>query len=211
MLIHSKKELHFCIAADRMMNRGYFSLSLKRRIRNLICPDYVMDYIVAMRKYNYYKQTRSYVLANIYKRRFLKIGALLGFSIGDECFDYGLVVMHPGTIVVGQSNRIGRYANINTSTCIVDNGSKIGDFLFLSTGAKIISNVQLPNNTMIGANSVVLNGKDDDLGGVFVGSPAQFKRQCKPWYLEKGYSGDKRWAERINAIEKLKKELSIIR
>lgn len=54
-MIHSKKELAFYIKADYMMNRGYFKPSLKQRLKNLIFPDYIMQFLVSMRKVAYYQ------------------------------------------------------------------------------------------------------------------------------------------------------------
>lgn len=51
--------------------------------------------------------------------------------------DYGLVIPHHDTIVVGNTNRIGPYAVLHTSTCITGTGRKIGKGLSLSIGAKI--------------------------------------------------------------------------
>ena len=53
-VIKSKKELQFYIMADRMMNRGYFKRSILRIIYELIIPDVLMDYLVAMRMLQYY-------------------------------------------------------------------------------------------------------------------------------------------------------------
>lgn len=55
-MIKSKKELEFYIMADYMMNRGYFKPSLKQRIKNFLFPDYIMQYIISMRKVAYYQQ-----------------------------------------------------------------------------------------------------------------------------------------------------------
>ena len=61
----------------------------------------------------------------------------LGFSIGYDACDYGSVISHYGIIVVGNTNRIGPYATLHTSTCITDTGRRIGKGLLLSTDAKI--------------------------------------------------------------------------
>ena len=53
-MIRTKKELDFYIQADFMMNRGYFKPSLKQRIRTLISPDYIIDFLVSMRRVDYY-------------------------------------------------------------------------------------------------------------------------------------------------------------
>lgn len=101
-----------------------------------------------------------------YKRKFVLLGNQLGFSIGKDCFGYGLVIHHPGTIVVGSNNNIGNYALLNISTCITKNGSHIGDGFFFGSGAKIIKKVSLGNDTWIGANSVVNNSYPE--GGVLI-------------------------------------------
>lgn len=55
-MIRSKKELRFYIQADRMMNRGYFHAPLRALLRNLLFPDYIMRFLTAMRKCQYYSQ-----------------------------------------------------------------------------------------------------------------------------------------------------------
>ena len=55
-MIRTKKELEFYIMADRMMNRGYFKPSFMQKIKNILLPDYIMRYLVAMRKLSYYSQ-----------------------------------------------------------------------------------------------------------------------------------------------------------
>ena len=54
-MIKTKRELQFYLMADRMMNRGEFTPSLKSRIKNFLTPDYVMNWLVAMRHVAYYK------------------------------------------------------------------------------------------------------------------------------------------------------------
>ena len=53
-MIHSKKELQFYIMADRMMNRGCFKPRIMDRLMGLLFPDLIMDFLVAMRKSDYY-------------------------------------------------------------------------------------------------------------------------------------------------------------
>lgn len=74
-MIKSKKELEFYIMADYMMNRGYFKPSLKQRIKNFLFPDYIMQYIISMRKVAYYQQNGGvkFLLA-INKIRYSRLG-----------------------------------------------------------------------------------------------------------------------------------------
>lgn len=46
---------------------------------------------------------------------FFRLSRKLGLSIGYDVCDYGLVIPHCGTIVVGNINRIGPYAVLHTS------------------------------------------------------------------------------------------------
>ena len=44
-MIETKKELDFYLKTDLMMNRGAFKKSLKVRLKDIIVPDYIMEYL----------------------------------------------------------------------------------------------------------------------------------------------------------------------
>lgn len=52
--IKSKQQLEFYLKADRMMNRGAFKYSFKQKLMYYLLPDYIMQYLEALRKYSYY-------------------------------------------------------------------------------------------------------------------------------------------------------------
>ena len=85
MEITSKKELRFYIKADTMMNRGYFTPPLCKKVARIVNPDIVMDFLKYMRCYSYYRQHEKGSLNKIrsayYKLRFLKLSKKCGFSI----------------------------------------------------------------------------------------------------------------------------------
>lgn len=135
--ISSRKHLSFYIYADRMMNRGYFRVPFRQKLVNLFCPDYIMLFLKAMRRVQFYSHRGGKFLLYYNKMRYFRLSRMLGFSIGYDVFDYALVIPHYGTIVVGNKNRIGPYAILHTSTCITDACRKIGKGISLSTGAKI--------------------------------------------------------------------------
>lgn len=194
-MISSKKVLKFYIMADCMMNRGYFKPTFMQRMKNILNPDYIIQYLEYMRKVAYYSH-RGGILSYIYRRRFERLGIKLGFSIGPNVFGYGLVIPHWGTIVVGDSNRCGNYCVLHTSTCISDNGKKIGDALYLSTGVVITKKLNLGNNISIAANSVV-NKSFMENNLLICGVPA-FKKNIKSaWYN----SDDSKYKHRIVLIE----------
>ena len=118
--------------ADSMMNRGYFKPSIKQRIHSLISPDYIMDFLVAMRKVDYLSHAkRGGIKLKYYRHKFKNLSLKLGFSIEADVLGYGLVIPHYGTIVVGPNNKIGNYAVFHTSTSItsIPNLLEI-DFIF---------------------------------------------------------------------------------
>lgn len=201
-MISSRKKLQFYLMADRMMNRGAFKPTVKTVVSDCISPDYIMRWMKAMRFTSYYSNCQlggGKLLYYRWLRRFKKLSVKLGFSIGPDVFGYGLVIPHYGTIVVGGSNRIGNYAVLHTSTCIVDRRSNIGDGLYLSTGAIISNHVELGDSITMGANSTLNRSCNQD-SVLLVGSPALVKKESEPWYVRDG----ERFQKRVQAIEALK-------
>lgn len=116
-----------------------------------------MEFLKAMKKVQYYShncQNGGIVTYN-QKLRFFRLSRKLGFSIGYDACDYGSVISHYGIIVVGNTNRIGPYATLHTSTCITDTGRRIGKGLLLSTDAKITGVKCWVIISLCAANSVV--------------------------------------------------------
>jgi serine O-acetyltransferase len=201
-MILTRKELRFYLMADRMMNRGTFSRSLWQRIRDVILPDNFMKYLVTMRKLSYYKHKGNPIWM-YYHRRYQKLGLRLGFSIGPDVFGYGLILPHYGTIIVGAKNTIGNYAFIHACTCITSTDHEIGDNLFLSVGAKIVSAMKLGNNVTVAANSVVTKPFPED-NILLAGMPAIIKGTRDPWFV-----GHEKFVERRNKCEELRQQLGI--
>ena len=181
-MITSRKQLRFYLQADMMMNRGYFKEPLKKKLLHLMAPDYIMEFLKAMRKVQYYSQLPKWgILLIINKTRFFRLSRKLGFSIGYDACDYGLVIPHYGTIVVGNTNRIGPYATLHTSTCITDTGRRIGKGLLLSTGAKITGGEVLGDHIVVAANSVVTKSFPEG-NALLVGMPAVKKADRLDYY-----------------------------
>lgn len=200
-MIRTKKELDFYIKADYMMNRGYFKPPILTRMRLLIFPDYIMNYLIHMRKSNYYLHSRGIkriILGNYHRMKQRNLGIKLGFNIACDVFGYGLVIPHYGTIVVGSGNIIGNYAVLHTSICITKGKKVIGDGLYVSTGAKLTTMEYLGKNVTIAANSVVSKSYDED-NVLLTGMPAQIKKNKYEWYRD--YAN---YCNRVKEIESLK-------
>ena len=180
-----------------MMNRGYFKEPILKKLVSAIYPDWIMKYLVALRKAEFYSNVGG-VLKYYYKLKVHKLGMKLGFTISENVFGYGLIIPHYGTIVVGSGNRIGNYAVLHTSTCITAGKKNIGDGLYLSTGAKVLGDIELGNFTTIGANAVV--NKSEEGNRLLIGIPAEKKRYEDAWM--KGL-----YRERYEACEKLRQTM----
>lgn len=166
-----------------------------------------MLFLEAMRKVQYYTNRNNKVggiLLHYYKLKFFKLSRKLGFSVGYNVFDYGLVIPHYGTIVVGNSNRIGPYAVFHTSTCITDTGRRIGKGLSLSTVAKITGGEVLGDHITVAANSVVTSSFPDG-NALLVGMPAFEKKGYTDWYSS--LTGE--WKRRVEEVENLKTKMGI--
>ena len=106
-MIQSKKHLRFYLQADMMMNRGYFKVPFRIWLQELLSPDYTMKFLKAMRKVQYYSHCNvagGGIFLIINEIKFFRLSRKLGFSIGYDACDYGLVIPHYGTIVVGNTN-----------------------------------------------------------------------------------------------------------
>lgn len=185
-MISSRKELILYIKADNMMNRGGFKRTLRQKMRELIFPDYIMSYLRCLRKDEYYRGSNNNGFCKkINTIRLYRLGVKCGFSIAPGVCGYGLTIPHYGTIVVGGGNTIGNYAVLHTSVRITAGKKRIGNALYLSTGAKIVHDVQLGDDISVGANSLVNKTQVEGkclLGGV----PAVRIKDSIPWYIRDG-------------------------
>ena len=200
----AKLKLQFYMAADNMMNRGYFKPSLKARIRDVLYPDHIMRFLKVLRKTEYYINVgKQHSLGYIINRyRFSSLGLKLGFSINPNVLGYGVVIPHYGTIVVGAGNKIGNYAVLHTSTCITAGEKVIGDALYLSTGAKIINDITIGDCVSVAAGAVV-NKSFPDSHRLLAGVPAIDKMQRPAWYVKDG----EKYTGKVEKIQEYAKQI----
>ena len=210
-MIRTKKELEFYMAADSMMNKGYFKPDVLTALKQIICPN-IISFLTALRHVEYYTFQFNMnggginrVLLAFWRFVHLKLSVRFGFSIYPDTIGYGLFIPHYGTIIVGANNRIGNYALLNACTCITQAETIIGDGLFMGNGAVISGHHILSDNVTIGANSVVT--KDFNEGNITIcGMPAKvIKTETTAWYQ----SLWPEWNDRIKLIEELRKELLV--
>lgn len=158
-MILTRNDLKEYIAAD--------ALACGRdSVRPNLYMDLVWKFQVALRKKEYYKNQRGAKRLLLLPLAFLayyrcdSLGVKLGFSIPCNVFDKGLSIAHYGTIGVNGTSVIGRNCRIHEGVTIGStNGSlgpKLGNNVFIGTGAKIIGDVTIADDVAIGANAVVV-------------------------------------------------------
>ncbi len=208
-MISSKKELHFFISADRIMVGKPPKKGWKEYLLDIFYPDYILGYLRSMRYVAYFSNTgkkSANIIKYLYHRwNFQRLGMRLGFSIGPNVFDYGLVIPHYGTIVVNSGTRAGKYCVLHTSTCIGGAGNMIGNALYLASGAMVMGpNTTLDDNVSVAANSIV-NKSFSESNILLAGTPASIKTTASPWYERDGHEFERR----VAAVEQLKQEMKI--
>ena len=110
--------------------------------------------------------------------RYKHVQFKLGFTIPLNVFGPGLSIAHYGSIVVADGAKIGANCRIHEGVTIgATNGSssaaKIGDNVFIGSGAKIIGDVIISDNVAIAANAVVVKDIICDTGCTVAGVPAR--------------------------------------
>lgn len=89
----------------------------------------------------------------------------------------GLSLPHQGPVIVAQKARLGKCCRLHEGVTIgatngSDNVPVLGDNVFVSTGAKIIGDIQIESDVAIAANAVVVKTISDP-GTTWGGVPAK--------------------------------------
>lgn len=169
-MITDKKTLKKYLEKDK------FALGINKKYPNFLC-DEIWRFQIYLRKHEYYLNTNSNKIALIYYRiRHHFLGIKLGFSIPCNVFGAGLRINHYGYLVVNPNVKIGEFCDIhqggNIGANIDSTTPQIGDNVWIGPGVKIFGNINIANNIMIGANSVV-NKSFEEESITIAGSPAK--------------------------------------
>lgn len=157
-MINSKEDLLYYLECDRIaLEKTY------KKPKPII--DNIWKYQILMRKCAYFAHCRKDLagrfLSKFYNFRFLRLGQRLGFSIGYDSFGPGLAIVHYGCTVVHGKARIGDNCRIHEGVTIGANATspnfpRIGNNVYIASGAKIIGDVEIADDVVIGAGAVVV-------------------------------------------------------
>lgn len=154
-MIKSRLDLKEYLTEDAKANH-------RKTVRAKIFGDEIWKYILALRKTEYYKNSRKRIAYYLEKIKLHKLSIKLGFQIPINVCERGLSLPHFGTVVIASEAKIGKYCRIHEGVTIgATNGSSkaatVGDRVFIGTGAKIIGEVSVADDCAIAANSVVVS------------------------------------------------------
>ena len=174
-MIKSKNDLKYYLQQDHKALGIYSS---RKRPRPFY--DEVWKFQIALRKAEYAVNCRQGLIYTPYrifrKLIFHKWSVQCGFSIPINVFGPGLSIAHYGTIVVNANAKIGRNCRIqegvNIGTSGDDSAPRIGNNVFIGTGAKIIGDIVTGDDVAIGAGAVVVHSFTEN-GITVAGVPAQ--------------------------------------
>ena len=161
-MIKSKADYKLYLSIDKKANGV---TSFYSELRNEL-----YRYVKLMRKCEFYNNCSKNIFAIMWlKYRFKKVSERYGFSIGINTFGPGLKIIHKGTILVNPKAKIGANCRLNADVVIGtqfatnDKCPTIGNNCFIAPGAKIIGQLKIGNDCLIGANAVVTKDVPDNV------------------------------------------------
>ncbi len=161
-MIKSKKDLLYYLEADKI------ALGVSGKKPHLISryeSDIIWKFLRTLRFTEYYHNCKSKglnkIIYKLWQYRLFKMQVKTGFSVPINVFGPGFSISHLGPITINGFAKVGKNCRLHPFTCIgidgISNGvATIGDNVYISTGAKIIGEIQIANNVTIAANAVVV-------------------------------------------------------
>lgn len=154
------------------------NLRIIRFIKALIFGSPSFKIVFWYRVSNHFREKKLLRLSKFFLNRIsIKYGCYIGFK---TFIDYGLKMPHPTGIVIGESAKIGKNCTIFQQVTLggarIGDGKqekypKVGDNVVIFAGAKLIGDITIGSNVIIGANSVVTKSFPDNC--IIAGVPAK--------------------------------------
>ena len=147
-MINCKQDLTEYLHEYTMVN--HFSTNPLMRSKNVR-----YRYLARLRRTECHINTHKRSILTVFSRyRLSCLSVKTGITIIPNTFGKGLYLLHYGYIVVNESARFGDYCVVQCGVNI-SAGTSGGNHIYFGAGAKILKNVHIPDNVIIGANAVV--------------------------------------------------------
>ncbi len=197
-MIKSKEDLRSYINADRIAYEKPDSyIGLRAKLSNFIFKDRFFEYMKTLRKLEYYTnlQKRNLIQQFMFYYYSYKLGkqkAITGIDLDANVAGPGLRISH-GKCVVSVDARLGSGCKILSDVTIgklgpynKDGAPKIGNNVYIGTGARIIGDIEIADDVVIGANSVVTKSITEK-GITVAGIPAKKISETDSWWFMHRY------------------------
>ncbi len=187
-MLKTKTELKNLIKEEKNIN--FFYCKSKKEIwfakLTLAAPFLISRYLKRLRisEYYFYKKNENllmYITYLYYARKRNKLGSKLGIEIHEGSLGQKTIIYHyGGGIVINPAAKIGNNCSFHGNNCIGNNGEdnlcpRIGNNVDIGYGAKIIGNINIGDNVIIGAGAVVVDSLPNNC--VVIGVPAKIIRR----------------------------------
>lgn len=179
-MIKKKKELLRTLEEDKVINKRSDNYTQIIKDKILYSHDEpIWKYIKLLRRDEYYSNKSNIIykfLKIIIRRKRNRLGMKLGFSIPINVIDSGLKIWHYNVTINGYA-KIGKNCVFHGNNCVGNNSFSlsapvIGNNVDIGVGAKIIGDIEIADDIVIGANSVVTKSFYEK-GIVIAGIPAK--------------------------------------
>lgn len=146
-MIESKQDYKEYLAADSTVNKWDHDWTRFFKIQ--------YRYMRRLRKTEYLLNCKRNKLRYMFSRLLLaKAGEKAGWTIPANVFGKGLMVPHYGTIIVNNSARFGDNCVVQCGVNVSE-GASGGNHIYFAAGSKVMKNVHIADDVIIGANAVV--------------------------------------------------------
>ena len=179
-MIETKEQLMAYIAQDAAAN-------YRRSIRSHRLRDDIWKCLRVMRYSEYYANRAKHnplfkPAAILSRQHFARLSVKLGFSFMYRNIGPGFSIAHYGLLVINGNTVIGENCRVQEGVCIGStNGSdcapRIGNNVFIGSGAKIIGNIEIADDVAVGAGAVVVKSITEP-GTTWAGVPARKVSDC---------------------------------
>lgn len=188
--ITSKADLKLFLNLDSIALGFNKPTTFFSKIKNFLFPNVIWEFQKTMRYLEYYTNCRTIYNSLFwfyYKIIYRKLSLKLGFTIPINVFGPGLSIAHYGTIIINPNAKIGSFCRIHAGVNIGASAGKseapqIGDNVYIGPGAILFGDIEIANNTTIGANATV-NKSCLENYVILAGTPARIvKTNYQAWF-----------------------------
>lgn len=145
-MIQNKQDYYAYLAADSAANGWNHDWTRFLKIQYW--------YLRRLRKTEYLLNCNKKLRYMFSRLLLVKTGEKAGWTIPANVFGKGLMVPHYGTIIVNKSARFGENCVVQCGVNVSE-GASGGNHIYFAAGCKVMKNVHIADDVIIGANAVV--------------------------------------------------------